>query len=191
MHVSPAPQLNLKLLVATVGWWINPTHSHKCNYFICQRLGRPRRAPCTRSIQRRNEWRLLPHHFALVFISCKVCPVQLNNSYNHSVRAKVIISSIPFGPVKDITSGIWVSHQSRYHPPFTHTRIHTRMIAVWHSPEEWHALFSNMLTSIKEGSHKLWAFFYVGRLGWWLTSVVMGAVMERWWSDDGCYFFVF
>lgn len=38
-------QLNQRLSLASATWWINPTHSQKCNWSICQRLARPHRTP--------------------------------------------------------------------------------------------------------------------------------------------------
>lgn len=64
------------------------------------------------------------------------------------------------------------------------THIHGEIIAVQSSPNEGHALFNNVLTSIKEGSHKKKKIVFFLPLsyggGGWLTSVVMGAVVDRW-----------
>lgn len=156
MHVSSAPQLNQKLSVASVVWWINPTHSHKCNYFIGQCLGRPHWALCTQSFQQKKWMERTPHHFTLLFISCRICPVQLNYKYNHSVRAKVIPLSIPFGPWRTLQAGYEFHIKVACTPIHTHLHpnTHTQFITLQHSTKEGHALFNNMLTSIKEGSHK-------------------------------------
>lgn len=118
------PQLNQKLSVASVAWWINPTHSHKCNYFICQRLGRPHWAPCAQKLPA-EKWKERSRHFAFLFISSKVCPVQLNHSYNHSVRAEVIISSIPFGPWRTLKAGYEFHIIVDTTPIHNHLHIHT------------------------------------------------------------------
>lgn len=47
-------------------------------------------------------------------------------------------------------------------------------------PPEGHALFNNMLASIKEQSHGIFVFFCTTELwgGGWLTSVVMDTVAD-------------
>lgn len=118
MHVSPTPQLNQKLLVASVCWWINPTHSHKCNYFICQRLVRTHRAQpraSSRETNRENSFAISPSFSSPVgSVPCNLI------SANHSLRAEVIISSVPFGPWRTLQAGY--EFQSRY---CSHSCTHT------------------------------------------------------------------
>lgn len=148
-------------------------------------------------LQQKKWMERTPHHFTLLFISCRICPVQLNYKYNHSVRAKVIPLSIPFGPWTTLQAGYEFHIKVACTPIHTHLHpnTHTQFITLQHSTKEGHVLFNNMLTSIKEGSHKKMSHFffkfslplsYCGGGGGWLTSVVMGAVAERWWSYDGC-----
>lgn len=121
MHVSPSPQLNQELLVASVDWWINPTHSHKCNYFICQRLERAHRAPWARRFQQRKERGELLVVSPSFSSPVGSVPCNLIRA-NHSLIAEVIISSTPFWPVEDIASRIWVSKWIVL--PFMHTHVH-------------------------------------------------------------------
>lgn len=107
-------------------------------------------------LQQKKWMERTPHHFTLLFISCRICPVQLNYKYNHSVRAKVIPLSIPFGPWTTLQAGYEFHIKVACTPIHTHLHpnTHTQFITLQHSTKEGHVLFNNMLTSIKEGSHK-------------------------------------
>lgn len=107
-------------------------------------------------LQQKKWMERTPHHFTLLFISCRICPVQLNYKYNHSVRAKVMPLSIPFGPWTTLQAGYEFHIKVACTPIHTHLHpnTHTQFITLQHSTKEGHVLFNNMLTSIKEGSHK-------------------------------------
>lgn len=137
---------------AGVGWWINPTRSHKCNYLICQRLGRRGGGVGRRALQKRlpsSGWVELLHHVAT---SSSSPARSVRNSFITAIiireEQKVIVSSIPPRPCGGHYEPATVSEPQRRRrrrccSHYTRSRTLLR-----------HILFSNMLTSIKEPSHE-------------------------------------
>lgn len=176
MHLSQAHLLHQKLLVPNVSWWINPSHTHRVDYSICQCLRGP------------HQWNEHREHLAF-FISQRLCSILPNNN-EHSVRAEFMICINSFGFWKTLDVG-FEFHIKVDGAPFhfqPHENAHTQFIVPQLRLNEGHPLFNDMQVSIKERSlGKKFVFFFLppmhdGRvLDICCCRFFWGKVAFRWW----------